>query len=329
VALQEVISAAITKGSDLIPSRNQTRDPLDKYTKALMPTIQDSHPAALYNHIDLDTISKWLNLPRGKLLATPFDTEVTFIKLHENIRNRILAAVAEITASKSVGVVSPAPSEEALRTKRYPSSFLVYNLSETHRQILLKRKVWSSTNITFRLSPLEPANPDFLFAITGIAILDDESIKTAVKNTWNDHTTTTYLESIALKTSDAEIDRENIRLMFHNFLDSMWITSLEIRTTGNALEPYFNIYAKGNLIRGTNTWSDLRRHLADCTYSDPTQGQGATTLTPFHCAACHAVDHPRGMCPFPSVEGWNGPKWRPTQTQKKGGRARNSLPRGG
>jgi hypothetical protein len=280
-----------------------------------MPPIQDAHPASLYNFIDIDTVGKWLQLPKGKLLAIPFDTEATNSKRHDNIKNRILAAVAEITESKYAGVVAPSPNDEARRTKRYPSTFLIYNLSEMHRQLLLKRSVWSSSSITFRLSPLEPSNPDFLFAITGIAILDDESIKTAVKETWNDEHTTNYLESVTLKSADTEEDRETIRQMFRSFLDSMWITYLDIRTRGNALEPHFNVYAKGDLIRGTNTWTDLRRHLASRSYADPTQGQGTIKLTPFHCAACHVIDHPRGMCPFPALDGWNGPKWRPATSQ--------------
>jgi hypothetical protein len=328
-ALQEVITAAITKGSHLDIGRGPTRDPLDKYTKAPMPSIQDAHPASLYNRIDHTTIGKWITLPKSKLLAIPFDIETNNLKMHENIRNRILAAVAEITVSKCVGVVAPTPSEEALSSRRYPSTFLIYNLSEMHQRILLKREVWSSANITFRISPLELSNPDFMFAITSLAILEAEGIKAIVKEVWGDDATRAYIEASAIKTTDSIEEQNNIKQMFKDFFDSMWISNLEIRTRGNALEPHFNIYAKGSLIRGTNTWSDLRRYLANRAYTDPTQGQGTVSQSPFHCTACHAVDHPRGLCPFPAIEGWNGPKWKLGQNQPlKGGRTRNYIPRG-
>jgi hypothetical protein len=46
-ALQEVIAAVISQGEELDPDRPYVRHPKDKYTKAQMPKIQDSHLATL------------------------------------------------------------------------------------------------------------------------------------------------------------------------------------------------------------------------------------------------------------------------------------------
>jgi hypothetical protein len=148
-----------------------------------------------------------------------------------------------------------------------------------------------------------------------------------VLSTWNNETTTNFLTRIADKSADTENGRELIKQTVKRFLDSMWLTTLDIRRRGNALDPHFNVYAKGNTICGTNTWSELRRFLANREYIDPTQGKGVIKIAPFHCAICHAADHPRGLCPFPTTKGWNGPKHRPVANLPKGkGRARNSLP---
>jgi hypothetical protein len=31
-----------------------------------------------------------------------------------------------------------------------------------------------------------------------------------------------------------------------------------------------------------------------------------------HCQICHYITHPRGLCPFPKLNGWMGPKHNPT-----------------
>jgi len=54
-------------------------------------------------------------------------------------------------------------------------------------------------------------------------------------------------------------------------------------------------------------WANLHIFLADQKYSLPLQGTGTVAKAPFTCGACHGVNHPRGLCLFPKVKGWNGP----------------------
>jgi hypothetical protein len=152
------------------------------------------------------------------------------------------------------------------------------------------------------------------------------SIKSIVATAWNSEATTNFITQMAAKSTNTESGQELIKQTVKRFLDSMWLTALDIRRRGNALDLHFNIYAKGNTISCTNTWTEIRCFLASQEYTDPTQGKGIVKLAPFHCAVCHAVDHPRGLCPFPDMEGWNSPKHHPiANLPRKKGRTHNSF----
>jgi hypothetical protein len=153
---------------------------------------------------------------------------------------------------------------------------------------------------------LEPSCPDFLFIIQGFTTLKDEDIVTTVKETWNDETTNNFILSLLDEAPPSA--RGALKTALTAFIDSIWITRLDIRTKGNCLNPEFRVYAKGELIQDTKTWVRVRRFLANCTYINDEHGQGTTSTTAHLCNLCHGRDHPKGLCPFPLIEGWLGPK---------------------
>ena len=80
--------------------------------------------------------------------------------------------------------------DEAINTKRIPTTFIIYKLSESHRQMLLQRQVWALKNISFCMAPLEPSCPDFLFTIKNFPnlTLEKASVVSTVKEVWNNDT---------------------------------------------------------------------------------------------------------------------------------------------
>ena len=313
----------ITGGTDpddapsSLPNR---RDPLEKYTKGAMPWAQIHRPTSLYDDIDVDTVVKWWSFPGSKLLAIPFDGEVKNPELHEDIKGCILAAVAEITLSTTASVAAPPPSVEAIRNSRTPTSFLIYNISETHHHILLQRRVWTSTNFTFRVAPLEPTCPDFLFTIKGFATLENSTVKETITSIWNDESTAEFIQELIREAPI--LSHEALQNALPNFIKSMWIIRLDIKTRGNRLSPAFNVYARGALLEDVNIWPKLRHFLAKCKYTNEELGCGHTDTTPYQCGICHSKDHPRGMCPFLLVKGWKGPRQVP---QSRNGRVRRAM----
>ena len=112
-----------------------------------MPKVHDAHPTSSFLYIDLDLVSEWELLDRGKLLIIPFGDAAQDPKLHDVIKNRILYTVAEITCSQGIGVSAPTPSVDVDEEDCFPS-FLTYNLTDPQKKLLLDRGVWSSCYVT-------------------------------------------------------------------------------------------------------------------------------------------------------------------------------------
>jgi hypothetical protein len=302
-------------------NRGPPREPIDKYTCAPMPTVHDAHPTAALEHIDINLVREWEKFPAGKLLALPFESEAQDASLYDSVKGRIFTAVKEITQAQEIGVSAPKRSPDAERMNRTPSTFLIYNLTDEQCDLLLQRKVWSSSAITFRVTQLNPPCPDFLFTIKGFSTLVIEEILEMVHTVWQSEEI--HVLSDTITEVFPEDDRAAAKTSIRAFINSVRITHLDIKSSGNTLQPHFNVYASGNKIENDDVWMYLRNYLASCTYGSPLHGEGTTKLTPFHCAVCHGVDHPRGLCPFPATPGWNGPGTRTytnNNTNRRGGR---------
>jgi len=285
-------------------------DPINKYTKGDMPNVYYNHPTAALDFIDIDQIDDWENLPDGKLLAHPFGHEVRNIEAHQRIKARLFAAIVEITQSESVGICSLCPCSSATGT---PLIFLIFNILELHRQMLLKREVWSSSMFTFRVTTLDPVCPDYLFAITQLTIKAEEHIKDIVHKVRSAQGTTDVLQNIidALPNDEKAAAAKDL----NDFIKLMWVKKLGTKKFGGATAPTFNILANGKLIKDDDIWCHLRDYLAAQTYAPPFQDAGPASTNLHRCSICQSVDHPRGLCAFPHLEGWNGPSWELPNTR--------------
>jgi hypothetical protein len=47
----------------------------------------------------------------------------------------------------------------------------------------------------------------------------------------------------------------------------------------------------------------LCHFLANCSYSLYLQGKGITKISPYTYTICHGIDYPKGLCPFPKIDG--------------------------
>jgi hypothetical protein len=90
----------------------------------------------------------------------------------------------------------------------------------------------------------------------------------------------------------------------------MSITMLGTRQKGNILAPTFRVYASGVTINEENIWCQLRSYLASRDYVIPFEDPGTIVIPSLECSICHGSDHPRGLCPFPGIQGWNGPDYK-------------------
>jgi len=121
-----------------------------------------------------------------------------------------------------------------------------------------------------------------------------------------------------------ESECKNTMHLIKLFIKSMWVEMLETKGQGDVQKPTFNVHTNGNHINDSNAWSNIRTHLAGRSYHNIKFGHGKNLITPNHCGLCHRVDHPRGMCPFPELNDWKGPRETDAFTQRTDRNPRNS-----
>ena len=122
--------------------------------------------------------------------------------------------------------------------------------------------------------------------------------------TWNNEITTQFfLNGIAsMKGKEHDAAYHSIQL----FKESMSVKILATKRQGGYKKPKFNVYANGNFINDTGTWLSIRAYLHERSYCNSKFGQGLNIIASHHCGLCHGVNHPRGICLFPKLEGWMG-----------------------
>ncbi|KAF8256763.1 hypothetical protein EI94DRAFT_1710263 [Lactarius quietus] len=262
---------------------------LDKFTPGPMPHIQDAHPPQSSNTSTSTSSATGRPCQCRKLIALPFDNKARTCANHEDIKGRIMAAVADITKSQEVESQPHVQAFEAVRAKYTPTAFLVYNLTAELRTR----------------------------SLSAGSARDHECWVTSeelIKGVWSDDETSQFV--IGLVNIYPDDEKEQVYTAIQEFLTSFYLTCLDIKRARDSLVPQYNVYANGRKVIELNIWSRIRRFLADRKYSARYLGTGTTDTKPFHCGICSSVDHPRGLCPFPGVEGWNGPKRRVNESMR-------------
>ena len=296
--------------SALLADQPNLRNPLDKYMKGVMPIVHDAHPSDPLDFVDMKTIKEWDNCPNFKLIAAPFGFEARLQAKQNDIKKRILAAVAEITQSPRVGVSAPGPHDRIVKARhRTPRAFLIHGLTKDQYQILLKQKVWVSAAISFRVTMTKPTCPDLLFTLTDFSTLDTRDIYVMVRDLWQQAPTLTSIqEAVHEIIGNSQTERPpNIKA----FLASVRVELMKIMEGGGRMTPHYNIYANGKYFRNHKMWTKIRGILARLHYGSPLLGSGIPLIRAHHCNICHAADHPRGFCTFPKMQGWRGPTGLP------------------
>ena len=284
---------------------NPLLNPIDKFMKGIFPLVHDAHPAAPFINIDKATIAAWDSFPTFKLIAIPFGFESRIHQKHGNIIRGILSAVVDITGSQRFGISAPGPEDRLIKSRsRTPYAFLIHGLSKDNYRSLIKQRIWCSNDITFRIATTKPTPPDLLFSITELSSLDTERVHNMVLTIWSRDASISAIQDIIIA-----FPRDNLTSIpdFKSFLATLKVNCLLIKERGGRLNPIYNVYANGRYFQNHSLWSQVRSYLAGLNYGSSLVGSGLVKVALFHCNICHGADHPRGLCPFPKVQGWKGP----------------------
>lgn len=191
---------------------NQTKPNLDNYTNAAMPDIQDEAPLSLLEGISKDQLLAWLQTATGKVLVCPFNTEVRHQPNHVEIVKSLIAATNDIMGQLNVVVAAPIRDKEALDEGKHPYTFLIHNLTPKNVLTLLERRVWSLTEISFRVSPLNPSKLDFLFTLIGLLTPEPAHVQHLLTMAWRDQVMEAFIKNLITVT---------FRLDFTYFADTL------------------------------------------------------------------------------------------------------------
>ncbi|KAG2335828.1 hypothetical protein BDR05DRAFT_1018764 [Suillus weaverae] len=289
------------------------------------PHIHLAHAAQLFDFQAAKVITTWLKVPHPKVLIRVFDHDskdpaVKGPILAERL-HKAISIIAQTDQQEDHEIKVSPPCPEATREKMdCPLSFLAYNISEETKTLILNQRIWSSTEITFAAHPFQVNSPPLLlFCLHGFSTTDTNTVRTAVHNIWTEDVTSWDITDIL---SESEIPEEQAHLAARDFIQSLWVEHLDFKVSGGILLPRYNIFA----ISPTNNpavWTKLRAYLLSLKYPSELEGSGSS-VSFIPCPLCHSIAHPHGLCPFPNIPLWNGPKHnlttKPTNPNMRGRR---------
>ncbi|KAG1719622.1 uncharacterized protein EDB91DRAFT_1089238 [Suillus paluster] len=162
----------------------------------------------------------------------------------------------------------PHNPKEDWESKNFPIGFLVHNISEETKDLILSTRICCCT--------------DVWVANENRAVINDLISMSEIK------------------------DEEKVYAATWSFIRSIRIELLDFKVTGGLSVPCFNVLAVSPIC-DAKAWTDLRSFLHTLDYPTGLDGCG-TAIGMTACPICHSIAHPRGLCPFPETPLWNGPK---------------------
>ncbi|KAG1799823.1 uncharacterized protein HD556DRAFT_1525100 [Suillus plorans] len=281
------------------------------------PQTHLAHSAQVFDHLDNKVLLAWFQVEHPKFVVRVFDQTGKDVLdkaaiLAERIRANISIVANFIHQEAQPVRVSP-PQPQG--SKYLPLSFLVYNISPETRDLILSQRVWSATDITFEARP-----PDLLFCVTGFTSPDTDIVQKTIADVWAYEDNRAHINDIL---SMSEIPEEKVHIATWNLIRSIRVEHLDFKIAGGLPVPRFNIFAHSPTC-DAKAWTELCSYLRILDYPTGLDGCGtAVALT--QCPICHSIAHPRGLCPFPFVTQWNGPKINvklPSQSSRQPGNGR-------
>jgi hypothetical protein len=274
------------------------------------PIVHMLHAAQIFDHLDNWVLLAWFQVPHPKLMIQGFDhsgkdvTEQATI-IAECICVNVTAIAESIQHDTPPICISPLQPQGGKDAKSFPLGFLVHSVSNETKTLLLNQHIWSTADLTFEALPFNCAHPpELLFSLEGFTTLDPTIISQAITETWNQEETRHRIESFFSTCSLP--DDKPIYKATQEFISSCHVELLDFKISGGLSIPCYNVFATSPT-NNAKTWTDLRMYLTRLIYPTSLDGCGTTSAL-FDCQICHSLAHPQGLCPFPLIPLWNGPK---------------------
>ena len=264
-----------------------------------------------------ETIDAWCDLPDPKFFLRVFGYDGSLPhERHATLIGLVRIAFGEI--SKSTGTMEPearvAPPSPTTPPSMHPLiTFLAHGMTTDFANMVLKQRIWSSSEITFEALPFEPdLIPSLTICIAGFTSPDEKAAQMAVHATWSSTANQAKLIE-TLQHHDplfkGEDQKEEARRAIAEMTHSLRVELINYKEQGGIPAPRFNVFTT-TPTSDMLVWTHIKKYLFTLTY--PSVLIGTSRCAPlFSCQICHSFSHPRGLCPFPTLPGWKGPKHEP------------------
>jgi len=267
------------------------------------PLTHLAHPTHLLDGLSDEMINSCLLDPTPKIIARLFN----LLKAQDPSDPDLPGAVLTLVINSIITQTNPlAPPARLLLTTRLPYSDQTCSIialpSETIQEILLERRIWSSSFITFEAFPFTiPPPPTLILALSGFASGDQKLPLNLIHLVWNLPYNAKRITSALDLESDVQDDE---KLLIESLLASSWVEAYV-----NEPLPGFNFVIHASPpYREAAQWAKLKLTLFSLDY-DSHHGMGQIRAIPIpSCSLCHSASHPTPSCPFPKLPCWNGPK---------------------
>ncbi|KAI0033313.1 hypothetical protein K488DRAFT_69934 [Vararia minispora EC-137] len=251
-----------------------------------------------------------------RALAPGEQRKVLFVTEYARTETAGVASADRITADLSTALQRP---EDNLVDVSYPHPIpalpgaqqprpsvwhFVYDLSAEEQCALLNAGVISRDGRAYIFLPanLDTTQPVFLYALRGLrGTLDDLT----------PHILQCIFNSAAVRELCSNYADNPL---VDDFLTNIRIDELAMRDSDSRPTRAIRIYARLPMIDPTEQQA-IRDSLRTVNFDHPFHG--AVRLEAYLCTHCQGSDHPSGLCPLPTLLGWQGPNpFTPTATDQ-------------
>ncbi|KAJ7573791.1 hypothetical protein C8J56DRAFT_1065712 [Mycena floridula] len=244
------------------------------------------------------------------------------------IRDMVAGEVPNSLATIQMGPqIAASPPRGAMAS---PAAWLIQGTVDEDADHMGDLAVLSSGGQALFVLDYDMAMPSFLITLidflhqntpAGLAVLCQAIQDTLMGNPLIRQHNTTFRDQ-----RPAIIPAAQVHLDFVNSID---IRHIHINYSGGQPGNAINVYADFPF-SSMSGYMELHRIVTRLRFRTIMIGEGRAIPSPFLCHICRGMDHPTGLCPFPTIPGWLGPTHESAVASSlgnRGGRGRGA--RGG
>ena len=275
-----------------------------------------------------ETVTAWCAVPAPKFFIRIFDYDGSNARArHATLSGLVRIAIQEIAKTRGyddTDVRIAPPTAPPVPTIHPLITFLVHDVTQETTAAILQQRVWSSSEVTFEAFPFDTETiPSLTLCLNGFTSPDETAVRNAVLGAWSAAAPITRMMDLLQKLDPAFeglARRHDTREAIASMVLSARAELVDFKEPGGVPSPRFNIFTKSPTTE-LKAWSEIKKLLFTITCPSLLIGTGHPTRT-FYCHICHSLTHPRGLCPFPLIPGWKGPKYSQERAPPPRGRGR-------